>query len=743
MPSLLKNIFYSFPVQLLILHFRKYQVLLIFWLVLAGAINSGFMKSYGADSLFFVPEYMGEVNALSAMFVGIAMGVFFMSWNITTFILHTKRFKFLAATSKPFLKFCINNAVFPIAFLVFYIVKVVGYGLGKELLSASELAFLLAGFLGGLTLLVSFSFAYFFGADRTILRTMTPVIGNPESFKKTYGASKSSASDNFGMKVTYFITGRFRYKKARPVMHYSEQFLDTIFKRHHFAAMIGILLAFIFLITGGFFLDVKFFQVPAAASIFIFFAVMVAVIGALTYFLESWSLLFIIGLGVILNVLYQNEIIDPRNKAYGINYNNKEDRPKYSRESLNLLCTPAIMARDRENMIGILNNWKQKQAVEKPVMIFINVSGGGLRSATFVMNTLQNLDSITKGRLMQQAFLISGASGGMLSATYFRELYLETKRGKEINLHENQYTNKITQDLLNPIFSSMISRDIFSPAQKFSVGDYQYIKDRGYAFEQKLNENSGYKLNKQIKDYAADEKAANIPLIIFNSVITRDGRKMMVSTQPLSFLMKPLALSNDTLFSPDAVDFSALFAKQNPSNLRLLTALRMNATFPYVLPNVWLPSDPVVDVMDAGIRDNFGQETSLRFVDNFKEWIEENTSGVIILQIRDRINDNWTHPLETGSITDILVKPATMLQHNWYKLQDYFQADQYSYLKHASITNMHRLTFIYVPKKEVQGAALNFHLTAAEKKDVIASFNSQSNQNVLKTLLQLMEPVND
>src|SRR4051812_12368748 len=52
----LSNIYYSFPVQLFILHFRKYQILLLFWFVLASTVNSGFMKSYGADALFFAPE---------------------------------------------------------------------------------------------------------------------------------------------------------------------------------------------------------------------------------------------------------------------------------------------------------------------------------------------------------------------------------------------------------------------------------------------------------------------------------------------------------------------------------------------------------------------------------------------------------------------------------------------------------------------------------------------------------------
>jgi len=400
---------------------------------------------------------------------------------------------------------------------------------------------------------------------------------------------------------------------------------------------------------------------------------------------------------------------------------------------------PADIDADKANMIQILENWKQKQTSAKPVMIFIDVSGGGLRSGAFTMNTLQQLDSITHGQLMEQTFLISGSSGGMLAATYYRELYREKIKGKEINLHDGSYTDNITQDILNPIFSSMIDRDIFAPAQKFSVGPYRYIKDRGYAFEEKLNENAEGILGGQIKDYYEDEKEAKIPMIIYNAVITRDGRKIVVGTQPLSFMMKPSSFDADTSFSPDAVDFAAMFKKQDPYNMRLLTALRMNATFPYVLPNVWLPSEPIIDVMDAGLRDNFGQETTLRFMDNFKDWIQKNTGGLVIVQLRDRPKDNWQHPLVTGSITDILVKPGTMLQSNWYKLQDYFQTDQYNYYKGSSALNLHRITFMYTSQNEDKGAELNFHLTAAEKIDVIESFNSPYNRQMLKELLPLLK----
>ncbi|MGC4101254.1 hypothetical protein [Ferruginibacter sp.] len=740
MKQLLKDIFYSFPIQLFILHFRKYQVLLVFWYVLASTINSGFMKTFGADALFFAPEYLGNVNAVGAAITGIAMGVFMMSWNVTTFILHSKRCKFLATAAKPFLKYCINNAILPIIFIIFYFVRLVPFNEHKELMTGTEILIVMGGIIGGFILLLFISFVYFFGAEKTIIRSVAPVISDPQRFKQSYNPAVKAQPDGYGMKVSYFFTTRFRLVKARNVSHYSQDFLDMIFKRHHFSAIISIVLAFIFLTVIGFFLDDKVFQVPAAASIFVFFAVMTAVIGALTYFLQSWSLPFIIVLIFGVNLLYTHDIIDPRNKAYGLNYTNQSERPAYSKQSLLQLCRPAQVDADRANMLQILNNWKKKQNSEKPVMVFINVSGGGLRSGTFVMNTLQQLDSITNGQLMKHTMLISGASGGMLAATYYRELYRSNLADTtKLNLHHSNLTNNIAQDLLNPVFSSMIARDIFAPAQKFSVGDYKYVKDRGYAFEQKLNENTFGLLDVHLKDMAADEKAARVPMIIFNNTISRDGRKMMISTQPLSFMMKPLLYANDTTASPDAVDYSAFFEKQDPGNTRLLTILRMNATFPYVLPNVWLPTNPVIDVMDAGLKDNFGQETSLRFIENFKDWIQQNTGGVIILQLRDRMKDNWQQPFESGDITDVLIKPATMLQHNWYKLQDYAETDQYSYIHDGLDSVLHRITFMYVPEKEEQGAALNFHLTAREKRDIIASFYNSYNQQSVKHILKLLQ----
>jgi hypothetical protein len=46
---------------------------------------------------------------------------------------------------------------------------------------------------------------------------------------------------------------------------------------------------------------------------------------------------------------------------------------------------------------------------------------------------------------------------------------------------------------------------------------------------------------------------------------------------------------------------------------------------------------------------------------------------------------------------------------------------------------------MYVPETEEKGAALNFHLTAREKRDVKESFNNQYNQASLKRIKELLK----
>jgi hypothetical protein len=626
--------------------------------------------------------------------------------------------------------------------MIYYFFKAIEFDSNKELMTNSEIAWLIAGFLTGFFLVIGLSLLYFFEADRTIIRQMTPLIANPKLFKSQFGSTDIQRSGSRLIRVQWYMNGPFSVKQVRDVSHYSKEFIERIFSRHHFAAILSIFIAFLFLVLVGFFMDEPAFQLPAAASIFLFFSILLAVSGAFSYFMESWSIPFLVLLFLILNVLYKYEIIDPTNKAYGLNYTNRSERPVYDRDHLLAMCSPEKVAADKRQMIGILEKWKQKQKEERPLMIIINTSGGGSRSAAFTMNILQRLDKLNQGHLMDRTVLITGASGGMFGAAYFRELTrLKASKDPSLDPDDRKYTDAISGDLLNPLFSSFVARDLFSPAQKFTVGNYEYVKDRGYAFEQKLNKNTGGVLDRQLKDLESDEAAARIPLMLFSSVITRDSRTMLISTQPISFLMRPVFDSSHIkTIDPDAVDFHSFFNKQDPMNMRMLTALRMNATFPYVLPNVWLPSDPVIDVMDAGFRDNFGEQVGLRFVDVFRDWILQNTRGVLLIQIRDRKTGGWESPFESTDITEIITKPLLLIQYNWYKMQEYNQNDLLSVMEGYMGNNFYKMTFQYEPKTVNEGAALNFHLSRQEKLDIANAVDNNQNQLIFKTVNDLLNP---
>ncbi|MGZ5286394.1 MAG: hypothetical protein ACXWB9_04375, partial [Flavisolibacter sp.] len=437
----LRGIWYSLPLQLIFLHFRKYQVLLAFWIIMFSVANSSFMKSFGADALFLAPEYLGNVNSISAAIMGMAIGVFIMCWNITTFILFSRHFTFLAATQYPFLKYCINNSVIPVTFLVFYLIKAYQFAHYKELISNVEIIFLTVGFMAGLLLIIAISFFYFFRADKAILKKIQPAFESAKHMITSFQREPHPASIRSLIYSEWFLDSFFRVKRCRDVSHYSSDLMEKIFKRHHFAAVLSLLVAYLFLILIGFFLDHKFFQLPAGASITLLFAILIGVSGAVVYFFGSWSVPAFIIFILILNFLYKIQWIDPRNKAYGLNYGNEAGHPEYSQAALEKLAHFDSGLLDKKNMETIMERWKQKQNSDKPLLVLMTTSGGGTRSATFTMNVLQRLDSLTGGDMMKKTFLITGASGGMIGATYFRELYRQRLLNPKVNPRAYQYVD--------------------------------------------------------------------------------------------------------------------------------------------------------------------------------------------------------------------------------------------------------------------------------------------------------------
>ena len=78
------GIVYFFPFQLLLAHLKRNHILLLFLAFAFGLVTQSFAVKYGVPQLLLYPEYLGEVNFISHVILGLACGSFFMAFNISS-----------------------------------------------------------------------------------------------------------------------------------------------------------------------------------------------------------------------------------------------------------------------------------------------------------------------------------------------------------------------------------------------------------------------------------------------------------------------------------------------------------------------------------------------------------------------------------------------------------------------------------------------------------------------------------
>ncbi len=733
--EILKAFWFSFPIKLLVLHFRKHQIIILFWLFLFLIITGQFGGTFGIPFLFLDPEYLDKVNFLSFFIVGAAFGGFVMSWNITTYIIHGRRFEFLASLRSPFAMFCLNNFIVPATFLITYFVILTFFQLNNQFNSGWEVVLNMLGVLSGITISVLMTAFYFQFTNKNIFMYLD---ANPSSVKRRYKRMQrrfkmktelelDDLHVNNEFPVEYFISSNFRIRHTRHVEHYDDAFIASVFKQNHLNALIAELFSLSLLIVLGFLMDYEIFRIPAGASVLILLTTLLVLSGAFTYWLGNWGTTVFIFLVFGVNMLMRFEFFNFRNPAYGLNY--QAVPAPYTVDRIKEFSSDERIESDRKNTIDILNNWKQKfpsTDSTKPKMIFIAVSGGGHSSSLFSMRVLQMADSLTQGKLMNHTMLATGASGGSYSIAFFRELWYRKMQGENIPIYDEKFSFHLARDLLNPLCFAIVVNDLFYPWQKFSVGNYQYRKDRAYLFEKEFNDNTEGYLDKKIMDYEEAEKNSEIPILLLSPTIINDERKLFVCAQPVSYLTKPYPASrhNNT---PDGIDMMQFFENQDAKNLPVITALRMNSTYPFILPNVFLPSDPPVEVMDAGIRDNFGFENISRFIACFKDWINENTGGVIIVQIHCHFRINQIVDFRRKTAFQKLFTPIGNLYNNWSEIQHYNQEYLNSSSEERLNGNLDIVRFEYEVELEKDLPSLSFHLTEKEKNAILKSLTYPRN----------------
>lgn len=742
----LTDVIYSFPFQLLVLHLRSNLLLLGVWIFLALIVTGGIGQKFGLRYLFLSPEYLGEVGFMSFFFVGIGFGALVISWNLSIYLLSAYRFSFLASLSRPFTKFAVNNMVIPLSFTILFLYCQIRFGLYYEFRGVGDVVWNSVGFLTGVTTLILAISLYFYFTNKDIFNLLKGA--EPAMLEGTIAPGREDLPvlediklNRNQWRVDTYLTLGFRPRLVRSVAHYDARLLLRVFRQNHINALLVHLFTLIVLILLGALIDRPAFRVPTGTSIFLLMSVIMALAGAIAYWFNKWRITALIGLLFLVNQVTRFDIFHHKNKAYGLDY--QVAPAVYNTDSLQAVCNESTVGADKENTLEILDNWKEKltrSGKKKPKMIFFCVSGGGLKAATWAMEVLQHADSISDGNFLEHTVLMSGASGGLMGTSYYRELALRKKQGEPIDLYNTQHVLDVSKDMLNPISFTIITNDLFLPWATFESGGHRYKKDRGYIFEKTLNENTHYRLDKTIGDYMQPELEALIPMIFITPSIVNDGRRLVISAQPVSYMMvEPAGIAIPHSVEVDAVDFGWLFANQGAPNLKFSTALRMNATYPYVLPNVYLPSDPPIEVLDAGFRDNFGLKSATRFIHVFKDWIKENTDGVVLVVVRAFDRQREIASGKNRGILENILNPLE-IAFKVMSLQDYEHDNNLGFLydllgpEHFEI-----IRFTYHPSEELKDSPISFYLTNREREDLMKAIRQPESQKNLERVREVLK----
>lgn len=756
------RVVYFFPIRLFLLHLRDNHVLLFFWVFLGGLITGSFGTGYGVPYLFWDPEYMGKVDFWSFLILGFSFGGFMMAFNISSYILNATKFPFLATLNRPFLKYSLNNFIIPGIFIVAYLYKMTKFQVSNEffletnkLKTGTVVFYDVLGFVLGAAMFSAIGHTYFAATTRNVFKLFGLQIENETHLKAkrpmarpikvffeknlSFRRASEAITAHDEWKVSTYLVNPIRVALTRDTTHYDRGMLAKVFDQNHLMATFFVILIFVSFIALGAFREIPQLTIPAGAVIFLACTFLLMLTSALHSRLGVWSTTGLIAAFIAFHQIVGHGYLEYRSKAYGLSYDGVP--APYTIDTISALNTDkGALQRDIAHHQQILGKWRQqlvKKPWDKPKLLLICVTGGGSRSAMWTFRTLQYADEKLNGRLLRHAHMITGASGGMYGATYLREMYLQSLTDKSVNLYDTTLADNIAKDLLNPVATSLALNDIFIRYQTFKDGPNRYTKDRGFALERELNINTGGVLEKRLRDYFKPEVEAQIPIVAMNPIIIDDGRMLIIGSQPLAHLTYAGAEQFGGTPVHGSVEFKRLFSAQGADRLWFSSALRMNSSFPYILPAVTLPSNPEIEVMDAGFYDTYGIIVATRHLYHLREWINANTSGVVILQVRDTDKVVPFRKLKGKSLTSMITDPVGNIYANMFDMQD-FDNDQMLTLARQFITGSFDVVDLELDRFSTQSISLSWHLTTKEKMMVRASAYRAKNEAAIARLDSLL-----
>jgi hypothetical protein len=366
-----------------------------------------------------------------------------------------------------------------------------------------------------------------------------------------------------------------------------------------------------------------------------------------------------------------------------------------------------------------------------PGLVVVATSGGGIRAGLWtgvVLTALEERWADFPTRLR----LITGASGGMLGAT---EWTTTIRSGSPSHTPEERQAlvKALEWGGLKAVTSGLVLRDLLPPPLRY--GD-----DRGRRLEEAW-ESYCPGLAQPVSSLALGEAEGWRPSLVLAPAIVEDGRFLVVSNLDLQGMLE--SAGPRVSASPDSYGLRGFqllgYLPEASSRLRLSTAVRLQANFPYVLPSTEVPgpSGGYVRVVDAGYRDDLGVELATAWIAWNRTWLEKNTSGVLLIQVRDSNTSRLEPPSGSRGFLargfDGVLTPASGLASSWWNTPPSRNDEAVEELAHALNRDAPFFTTA-IFELDAPAAPLTWSLTPAESRGIRESIRGNRSKEEIRAI---------
>ena len=350
----------------------------------------------------------------------------------------------------------------------------------------------------------------------------------------------------------------------------------AFFTGYLFAAALALLSFSIWIVIGGFKqgrigAPATWITIPSLAYVCLALVVLSWILSALTFFFDRWRvpLLLIVVLWTLAvgrsteTDYYYRVSVDPHNQV--------------------VFPKPA----------DILN--------QKSRPVIIATAGGGIQAAAWTAKVIQGIEVRTNNLLLKNTALLSSVSGGSVGALYVGAHLYGNAPQKLENLKEVSRAARASS--LDDVAWGLVNPDLW---RAFWPIVRDPVIDRGWALERSWEERSDLQ-EVYFSDWAYRARLKNLPAFLFNTTAIETG-------SPVVFTNTDFPDRNDTWAWEQRHIRNILDLCGHDCKLRVSTAARLSATFPYVSPAARGYPCPAYHIVDGGYYDNYGVTTAIAWL---------------------------------------------------------------------------------------------------------------------------------